>query len=449
MQARDQSLEDAVQMFLVASVGYRIGRAGRLLAERPEIAGHSLQTALVLGDAERVGRELAADPQLASRRDPQTGWTALHAVCASRWHVDPARAPGLFAAATLLVDAGADAGAVSANGRWLPLECAVTSAQSGRANEPIIRLLLDRGATVFDAGLYNAGFAGSWCVQLLLEHAGDIAEIAEQALGAPVSTGDAESVRLLLEAGADPARYRDGDGRRVGVIGEALGAGAPTEVIELLLAYGADASAPGADGRSPYRLASARDRGDVVALLARHGARDDRTAIDRLLSACRHGDREAAMRLAAEHPDLRGQLTEAEATTIMTAAEDGDAEAVALMLDVGLPIDARRSDDGATALHLAAYAGSAETVELLLARGADIEAHDASFDANALDWAVVGSGDGPSTAAAPDWEAVVRMLLDAGSSTAGITLSDGEPKQPSREVASLLRARGVGAGSGA
>ena len=443
VQERHRSLEEVVEAFLAASVGYRVGRAARLLAERPEIAEHGLETAVVLGDAGRVKRELAADPGLTSRRDPRTGWTALHAVCASRWHLDPARAEGLLAVATVLLDAGADVNALSNDRHWSPMRCAVSSADSGRANEPIVRLLLDRGATVQDHDLYLAGFAGSWCVRMLLERVPNVAEIAEQALGAPISSGDVDTVRLLLDAGADPTRYRDGDGDPVTVIPEALLEGAPTEVIELLLSHGADAAAPGRDGRSPYRLATALDRGDVVALLERHGARDDRTTIDRLLGACRQADRETAIRLAAEHPGLPERLTAAEAATIVTAAEAGDAAAVAVMLDVGLPIDARGGGNGATALHTAAHSGSVETVTLLLARGAEIEARDATFKGNALAWALVGSGEQPSNAPAPDWEAVVRILLDAGSSTDRIVLAAGEPSQPSPEVASLLRARGV------
>ncbi len=439
----NRSLDELVEVFLAASVGYRVGRAARLLAEHPEIAQHSLETAVVLGDIERVHRELAADPGLTSRRDPRTGWTALHAVCASRWHLDPARAEGLVAVAELLLDAGADPKGLSNDGRWSPLECAVTSANADRRNEPIVRMLLDRGASVHDRDLYAAGFAGSWCVGMLLAQIPNVAEIAEMALGAPISTGDSETVELLLDAGADPGRYRDGDGDRVGVIAEALSVDAPTKVIELLLSHGADPAAPGPDGRSPYRLATALDRSDVVELLARHGARDDRTTIDRLLGACRQADHALATRLVAEHPGLSQQLTAAEAATIVTAAEAGDAKAVALMLEVGLPIDARNDGHGATALHLAAHSGSVETVTLLLASGADIEAPDSTFKGNALAWAAVGSGEQPSSAPAPDWEAVVRILLDAGSSTDGIVLAPGEPSQPSAEVASLLQARGV------
>jgi ankyrin repeat protein len=443
VQARTRSFDEVVEAFLTASVGYRVGRAARLLSEHPEIAGYSLATAVVLGDVGRVEHALEEDPGLVSRRDPRTGWTALHAVCASRWHLDPSRAEGLYAVARVLLDAGHDANGVSSDGRWAPLECAVTSANADRRNEAIVGLLLDRGATVKDGDLYAAGFAGSWCVRMLLGHVANVGEVAEMALGAPISAGDVETVMLLLSAGADPNRYRDGDGRRVAVLWEALVAKAPTELIELLLSHGVDVTAPGPDGRSSYRLATVLDREDVAGLLMLYGAHDDRTAVDRLLGACRQGDRETATRLAAEHPELPRKLTDEEAATIVTAAEAGDALAVALMLDVGIPIESRNEGHGATALHVAAHSGSVQTVRLLLAHGADIEARDRVFDANPLAWAAVGSGERPSNAPDPDWEDVVRTLLDAGASTEGIVLEAREVSQPSPEVASLLLARDV------
>ena len=227
------------------------------------------------------------------------------------------------------------------------------------------------------------------------------------------------------------------------MLSEALVAKAPTELIELLLSHGAEVTAPGPDGRSSYRLATALDREDVAGLLVRYGAHDDRTAVDRLLGACRQGDRETAMRLVAEHPRLPRELTAAEAAAIVTVAEAGDAFAVALMLDLGIPIDARNEGHGATALHVAAHSGSVQTVRLLLARGADIEARDRVFDGSPLAWAAVGSGEQPSSAPHPDWEEVMRTLLDAGAPTEGIVLKAGEVSQPSPEVASLLLARGV------
>lgn len=224
---------------------------------------------------------------------------------------------------------------------------------------------------------------------------------------------------------------------------EALAAKAPIELIELLLFNGADVTAPGPDGRSPYRLATALDRQDVAELLVHYGAHDDRTTVDRLLGACRQGDRETARRLVAEHPGLTGELTAEEAAAVVTAAEAGDAVAVGLMLDVGIPIDARNEEHGATALHVAAHSGSVSTVRLLLARGADIDARDRVFHGSPLAWAAVGSGEQPSGAPDPDWAEVVRILLGAGAGTDGIVLEAGEVSQPSPDVASLLLAQGV------
>src|SRR4051812_5055966 len=115
-------LHEKVDAFCAASVGRGAGRADRLLAETPAIAHFSFATAVILGDAARVRAELQSDPGLASRRDPRTGWTALHAVCASRWHgLDPTRAEGLFEVARMLFESGA--GTTARAGHWSPLRC--------------------------------------------------------------------------------------------------------------------------------------------------------------------------------------------------------------------------------------------------------------------------------------------------------------------------------------
>jgi len=120
--------------------------------------------------------------------------------------------------------------------------------------------------------------------------------------------------------------------------------------------------------------------------------------------------------------------------------------AVALMLELGFPVDARREaidDDGATALHTASWAGSADTVAVLLQHGSDLTARDTRWHSQPLEWALVGSGEAPDGAPAPDWVATVRLLLDAGAATNGITLDPGEPKAPSASVLELLRSRGL------
>ncbi len=148
--------------FCVASIRDTTGRAVRMLAATPELAGYNFATAVILGDADRVRAEITRDPGLATRVDPRTGWTALHAACASNWHrLDPARAGGLLAVARMLLDAGADPGGRTPGQRgrgdgWTPLRCAV----AGAANPPVVALLLERGAVPHDHDLYLAGFGG-------------------------------------------------------------------------------------------------------------------------------------------------------------------------------------------------------------------------------------------------------------------------------------------------
>jgi hypothetical protein len=186
-----------------------------------------------------------------------------------------------------------------------------------------------------------------------------------------------------------------------------------------------------------------RGRADIVQLLAHHGGRADTTDTDRFLSACQQEDHAEAERLMRHNPDLIGQLNSADHAALVKAAGQGRTGAVRLMLDAGFPLDAR-GEDGATALHAAAYSGSASTVRLLLDRGADIEARDTSWDSTPLDWAKIGSGERPRDNPSPDWIATVRTLIEAGASTAEVTLSPDDLKPPSGEIAELLRSYGIG-----
>jgi ankyrin repeat protein len=437
------TLDQLAAEFCVASVRDWTGKAARMLAQTPELAGHSFATALLLGDVARVREEIERDPAAAARADPATGWTPLHAVCASRWHdLDPARAPGLAATARLLLDAGADPLSPSGPGGRTPLGCAAATASGTVGNEAVIRLLLDRGAVPDDEDLYMAAFSHDRyrCLRLLLGSTA-VAAVARKALAAPVSGRDTEGVRLLLEAGADPRRYADDDGQPCSAVYAAVAAGCPADLIEALISHGADPGQPGPDGHTPSWLAMIRGRTDLGALLGGDGVTD--TA--RLAGACVTGDRAAAVSLTTADPGLTGRLDEAELASLVHAAEAGNERAVSLMLDLGFPVGARR-DDGATALHAAAYAGSAPVVRLLLDRGADPEARDGQWESTALDWAVVGSGYRPQTCASPDWAATVRVLVEAGAATECLAsaLSPGNSKPPGADVAALLRSYGFG-----
>src|SRR5579871_4727074 len=295
IEARNTSIPEDVIRFLRSSVNLQIGTAARMLHENPALAESGFPAAVVLGDAARVEVELRRDPGAAVRVDPGSGWTALHLACASRFHLDPARASGLAAVARLLLDAGADIDGESSGRRcWRPLECAVTSANSSRNNEPIIRLLLDRGAPVrpetLVASLYAAG--GTWCLQLLTEHVAGSSELLIEALVEAVVQADPDAVAILLDAGADP-------------------------------------DAPGPDGRSARRRALTEGVAATVELLGGGGA----DPVDRLLEAIITGDGHAARGLAAAVPGLVDGLQSAERAALVAAAEHGNLASVGLMLE--------------------------------------------------------------------------------------------------------------------
>jgi ankyrin repeat protein len=410
VQARNATLDENVVRFLSFSVNDQIGRAARMLAETPTLSEAGFPVAVVLGDAARVSAELRRDPGAATRADGRTGWTALHLACASRFHLDPARASGLAAVTRLLLDGGAAVESETAGGHcWRPLECAVTSANSSPRNEPIIRELLARGAQVrpetLVAGLYAAD--GMWCLELLAGAGERSPALFAEALGEAVAMGSPAAVKVLLAAGADPGE-------------------------------------PGPDGRSARRRALSAGVADTVRLLGPA----DGDLVERLLEAILLGDSAQARGLVDDEPSLLDRLDARDLAALVTAAEHGNISAVELALDVGFPIEAR-GDDGATALHAAAYAGSAETVALLLARGADLTERDARWHGQPLDWALVGSGEAPDSAPTPDWVATVTLLLDAGASLDEITLDADDPKPPSTAVLDLLRSRGVPAATDA
>src|SRR5690242_5597955 len=151
VDARTRDMADQARRFCEASIRDWSGQAARMLEASPELAGYSFATAVVLGDADRVRRDLARDPDLAGRPDEHSGFTPLHAACASRWHrLDPARADGLTEVTRLLLEAGADPLGTAGRGGWTPLGCAV----AGEANPAIAKLLLERGALPDDRDLY-------------------------------------------------------------------------------------------------------------------------------------------------------------------------------------------------------------------------------------------------------------------------------------------------------
>ncbi|MDQ2727628.1 MAG: ankyrin repeat domain-containing protein [Actinomycetota bacterium] len=437
--ALDAGTEDSrrrVQEFLTASLEGRAQLAVDLLQDDPAVAGLTVFTAAVFGDARRVAELMAGDPALALGIDLDRGWPPLLYVCYSQWHsIHAEREAGLAAVAYLLLAAGASP---NTNNGGRPNHSDYRSALLGAvsaSNPEIIRLLLEQGANPNDRVSLRRAVQqrDHGCLRLLVMNGATTT--GTWALETAINGDDAEAVGLLLEA----AGRTDTAERVADLASHALADAAQSAsvtVVETLLAYGADPNMATAEG-SPLRRATRAGRLDVAEILVSQGATEDLTDIDRFLGSCGRADRTGAERLLVEQPGLLNRLSDADRSTVVETAGRPDTAAVSLMLELGFSPHAR-NDLGETALHAAAFEGRAETVRLLLNHGAEIDALDATFDSTPLAHATVGSGE--HLGAGEGWVATVRILVDAGASRQGAWVSN---KAPSDQVAKLLRSYGI------
>ncbi|HEY0876417.1 MAG TPA: hypothetical protein VGD94_23285 [Vicinamibacterales bacterium] len=162
-------------------------------------------------------------------------------------------------------------------------------------------------------------------------------------------------------------------------------------------------------GRSPLDVAAQFDQPDTLAAMLAIAS-----PVQRLLFACRRGDKAAARALVRDHPGIVGSMAPEAHRALADAAWHGDARAVALMLDLGFD-PATPGHDSGTSLHLAAWEGSVETLAALLRHPAGrglVSVRDAHYGATPLGWCCHGS-----LHANPghDHAGAARLLLEAGA----------------------------------
>ncbi len=243
--------------------------------------------------------------------------------------------------------------------------------------------------------------------------------------------GPASLVSMMLELGADP-NVDDGDGFSP-LIAALTGGSAQAdvaEVVEALIAHGADVDRRGVNGYAPLHIAAERGDLAMVDLLISHGADPNVIAsID---------DRGTPVEVAATagHLDVVERLRPLTVRLDWEAASRaGDIAAISRLLATGQDVDAT---DGysQTALMRASHAGRVEAVGLLIAHGADLD-RSAKFGLTALMLAVIQGHD-----------RVARMLAAAGADLArtgsgaagfsGKTASDLAAERGDRRLASDL-----------
>ncbi len=218
--------------------------------------------------------------------------------------------------------------------------------------------------------------------------------------------GDASSVALLLDRGADIAA-RDDEGWTP--LHWAAESNEKPAVAALLLARGADIEARDDDGFTPLHVAAANNPEPAVAAIlidcgADIAARADKGSTPLHAAAASNAGPAVAALLIDRGADIEA-TTDDGFTPLHTAAEHNAEPAVsALLMDHGADIEAA-TDGGWTPLHLAT-ARNAEVaiIALLLERGADIEA-------------MSDQGATPLHAAAERnaEPAIVALLLDRGA----------------------------------
>ena len=415
VEARTLSLDTAANEFIRAATAGALGRARRLLALYPAIATANFHTALVLGDAETVERQLRARPELAAEPGGPMQWTPLLYVCHTCMHRDAEHTRrGLVAIAHTLLELGANPND-EYHWNWHP-ELPRTVLWGALIAMPHVRLahlLLESGANPTD-GVSAHIAAGTGNTEAL----GILHRFGMNPNGIPggvpplvycmTFADDPSGPRWLLEHGADPNLAWGPEGE------------APLHVaarrwdcamIEWLVRHGADPMRRRTDGYTPHTLAEVYGNHDSASWLLAHGATDLLSPLERFIAACSRADGAAADDLLRVHPGLATELRPEHHLMLHRPAETGNAAVLETMLARGFDPGAA-DKDGVTPLHRAAMSGHPEAVRVLIAFTAPVDALDGMFAAPPLVWAVEGRGH---AAPGSDHVAVARLLIDAGS----------------------------------
>jgi ankyrin repeat protein len=226
----------------------------------------------------------------------------------------------------------------------------------------------------------------------------------DHALFAAIRNGDRPALVSHLREGA-PVNVRAHDGTTPLMLAAVYGA---PETVRLLLEAGANPNAVSNGGASPLLLAAGNL--EKIRLLVDHGAdvnARSSTGNTPLVAAAAHPDNLDAVQFLLEKGANLDSVNNNNVSALAAAVYSGDPSSVKFLLDRGCKPTQIRNLFGAaenSPLVVAAQMGEAEIVDLLLAHGADVNAVDANFAGHALNYALL--------AQKPD---IARRLIEAGA----------------------------------
>jgi len=151
---------------------------------------------------------------------------------------------------------------------------------------------------------------------------------------------------------------------------------ATPQMVEFLIAHGADVNQRDRDGWTPIMSAAYLDKQDEVRILAAHGADLNAQSAQNLTAlgvAIQYGKNDAALALLELGADASKAVGDGGYTPLMLATANHDQPLVQALLKKGADVNARNSG-GVTALMIAAANSRADMVELLVHAGANVNA---------------------------------------------------------------------------
>jgi ankyrin repeat protein len=406
----------------------------------PESADHPIHNAAALGQLDVVRDLLDGDPSLANRGS-RHGMAPLH--CAVFGGSEPV--------VTLLLDRGANIHARMSQRDLEAIDFAVWGERGHRPQPDIARLLISRGAT---HDLSIAAALGNLAAvrQMLDANPSRIAEArpcGRRPLSTAVEFGHDDIVHLLLERGAHP-RW-DEPGAPHGTSLHSAARRGQLAIVKLLLDHGADPNEDVDSTDSPLVFAATAE---IRALIASHGGdrglfdtdwiEHDEAMLQRVAANPSEHDYRigAAITMSADRPELLRRLLGAgiRMPDVYTACQGYLVNAAALrtLLAHGMSPD-QMNWQHQTLLHWASTYETSECAAILLDAGATMTARDDEYRSTPLAWA-----------ARLNRPHVVEFLLSRG---APVALPDDEPwatplawaeRRGHGHIAALLRSRGGG-----